>query len=58
MPLMFKRPPVTVMPLRELVGVTLLKMAVRIWLAVALGKTDAYNAAAPVTCGVAIEVPS
>ena len=56
-PLTFRRPPVTVMPLSDAVGTALLRMALRICAAVAPLCVDAYSAAAPLTCGVAIEVP-
>src|SRR5687767_1000469 len=55
--LTFRRPPVAVMPAKEEVGVVVLRMAVRISSAVALGFAAAYRATAPVTWGVAMEVP-
>ena len=39
------------------VGVALPNIAVLIWAAVAQECIEAYKAAAPVTCGVAIDVP-
>lgn len=56
-PLTFNRPPVTVFPLREAVATVLERMASLIVAADAPECDAAYNAAAPVTCGVAIEVP-
>jgi hypothetical protein len=55
----FKRPLVTVEVLREGVGVLAAvdKIASRICLADKEGLIDSQSAAAPVTCGVAIEVP-
>ena len=52
-----RRPPVTVMPVREEVAATLDSSAVRICAAVASECVEAYSATAPVTCGAAIEVP-
>jgi len=53
----FRRPPVLVLPVSDAVGVAVPRIAALIWAAVAPLCVDAYNAAAPVTCGVAIEVP-
>ena len=50
-------PPVTVLPANEAVGTALDKSADLICAALEPGFTEAYKAAAPVTCGVAIEVP-
>lgn len=54
--LTFNRPPVMVMPLRESIGSTLLKI-VASRVAVSKAQTESTKAAAPETCGVAIEVP-
>ena len=55
---MFRRPPVDVLPLpRELVAVTDCRIAFLTSAAVACGQRALYSAAAPVTCGVAMEVP-
>jgi hypothetical protein len=53
------RPSVVVMSLSELVGVFIAdsSMALLVLDAEALILTDLYNATAPVTCGVAIDVP-
>lgn len=56
-PLAFRRPLVTTLPLHEAVGVALPRIADLMPAALAPGCEDAYSAAAPVTCGVAIEVP-
>ena len=56
-PLTFRRPPVTVLPLNDAVAVALPRMAALICAAVAPGCVEAYIAAAPVTWGVAIDVP-
>lgn len=50
-------PPVTVFPTNEAVGTALDRIALRICATDAPGCVDAYNATAPVTCGVAMEVP-
>ena len=55
--LTFRRLPVTVRPASDGVSVPLLKIAALIAAAVKPGRDAAYSAAAPVTCGVAIEVP-
>lgn len=48
----------TVLPARDAVGTALLKIAVRIDAAEMIDpEADAYRAHAPVTCGVAIDVP-
>ena len=52
----FSRPPVTVMPAREETGVTLLRRRV-FSAAVPIGHAESTSAAAPDTCGVAIDVP-
>ncbi len=51
------RPPVAVLPARDDVGTALLRIALLICAAVAPLCVEAYSATAPVTCGVAIEVP-
>ena len=56
-PLAFKRPLLTTLPLHDAVAVELPMIAALIWAAVAPGLCALYKAAAPVTCGVAIEVP-
>ena len=56
--LIFKRPPETHLPFNEGVAVVARSIADFIFAAVAAGFADAYNAAAPVTWGVAIDVPS
>ena len=56
-PLTLRRPPVAVLPLSEAVGTALPRIAVLICAAVEPGCVDAYSAAPPLTCGVAIEVP-
>ncbi len=56
-PLTFSLPCVTHLPVSEGVGAALFKIAALIIAAVLPGYAAAYNAAAPVTCGVAIEVP-
>ena len=56
-PLAFKRPFETTLPLNDGVGTALPRIAALIVAALALGLCAAYSAAAPVTCGVAIEVP-
>jgi len=55
----FNRPPVTVIPDIDGVGVDEAdcRIAVRVCCAVVPGLSALYNAAAPVTCGVAIDVP-
>ncbi len=55
--LTFRRPPVTHLPESDAVGDALPRMAVLIEVALAPGLSDAYSATAPVTCGVAIDVP-
>ena len=52
-----RRPPVTVTPASDGVATTRERMASRISAALAAGFIDLYRAAAPVTCGVAIDVP-
>ena len=52
-----RRPPVAVMPSSDAVGAAVERMAARIWGAVMAGFIDAQRAAAPETCGVAIDVP-
>src|SRR5262245_29901811 len=52
----FNRPPVTVLPANELIGSTLFMRFAFSW-AVLNVRLDSTNAAAPETCGVAIEVP-
>src|SRR5262245_48919923 len=56
---MLRRPPVTVRPFSDAVGVAIAasRMTSLIRLAETHGRSDAYNAAAPVTWGVAIDVP-
>jgi hypothetical protein len=51
------RPPVTVLPASEGVGIVESRIAYLISGAVASGWVEAYKAIAPVTCGVAIDVP-
>lgn len=53
----FNLPPVTHLPASEDVATTLPRMAFFISVYVAVGRRAAYNAAPPVTCGVAIDVP-
>jgi hypothetical protein len=48
---------VAVRPDSDAVGTAEPSRAFLIWAAVAPGCVEAYNAAAPVTCGVAIDVP-
>ncbi len=50
-------PPVTVLPVSEVVALVLPRIAVRKSAAVDTGLTDFKSAIAPVTCGAAIEVP-
>lgn len=57
-PLTFRRPPVTVLPAIEAVGTAEPRIAALICAAVEPACSEAYRAAAPVTCGVAMEVPS
>jgi hypothetical protein len=52
-----RRPLLTTLPFSDGVGVALLIMAALISAAEAPGCVDAYSAAAPLTCGVAMEVP-
>lgn len=54
--LISRRLPVKTLPDKEGVAVPF-KIAALIWAAVAPGLRALYKAAAPVTCGVAIEVP-
>src|SRR5436309_7709879 len=54
--LTFRRPPVTVMPLSDGIGSTLF-ISVLLRPAVSSAHTDNSSAAAPETCGVAIDVP-
>jgi hypothetical protein len=54
--LTFNRPPVTVLPDNEPIGSTLLSRLL-FSSAVSSGQTDNTSAAAPETCGVAIDVP-
>lgn len=56
-PFRFNLPPVTVRPASDAVGAAFERIAFRICSAVAFGNAEAYSAIAPVTCGVAIEVP-
>ena len=51
------RPPVRVLPLRADTSSTVFSSLALICAAVASGKADLTNAAAPATCGVAIDVP-
>src|SRR5262249_50734700 len=52
-----RRPPVVVFPASEATGSTLLSSACRTSVTLALGFSENSRAAAPVTCGAAIEVP-
>ena len=52
-----RRPPVAVMPAMDAVGAVVERIAARIWAAVMVGLRAAHRAAAPDTCGVAIDVP-
>ncbi len=56
-PLTFRRPPVAVLPESEAVGTALVRIALLIAAADEPGWYAAYSAAAPLTCGVAIDVP-
>lgn len=56
-PATLSRPPVSTFPLSELVGTAELRMADLICAALAPVFTEAYKAQAPVTCGVAMDVP-
>ena len=56
-PLTLSRPPETHLPDSDAVGTALDRIALLIVAAEAPGCEAAYSAAAPVTCGVAIEVP-
>ena len=53
----FRRPPVRVLPFSETVGSALLRMALLMAAADEPGWYAAYSAAAPLTCGVAMDVP-
>ena len=50
-------PPVNTLPVSEVVGVAPLRMAALISAAVKWGYSALYSAAAPKTCGAAIDVP-
>lgn len=50
-------PPVSTLPCKEEVEVAWFRIAALIWTEEAPGFNDAYNAAAPETWGVAMEVP-
>ena len=54
---MSRRPPLTVRPLRDAVGAAEATSALRMAAPVLVGSIEAHKAAAPVTCGVAMEVP-
>ncbi len=56
-PLTFRRPLLTTLPLHEAVGTDKPMMPAFTSAAVAPRRVDLYNAAAPATCGDAIEVP-
>ena len=56
-PLTLSRPPVTHLPARDGVATAAARIAAFICAADAPGCVDAYKAQAPVTCGVAIDVP-
>ncbi len=56
-PLAFRRPLLTTLPLHAAVGTAAPRIAALTSAAVAPGREALYSAAAPVTCGVAIEVP-
>ena len=56
-PLASSRPPVTVLPASDGVGTAAARIAALICARGRAGCDDAYSAAAPVTCGVAIDVP-
>lgn len=52
------RPPVDIFSLKEAFRSVVLRMAFLSWDTVRLGLTESNKPASPVTCGVAIEVPS
>lgn len=54
---MSRRPPVTVLPLRDAVGAAESSRACLIWAELVAGLAALSRAAAPVTGGVAMEVP-
>ncbi len=56
-PLTSSRPPVTVLPASDGVGMVAARIAALICAALAFGFSDFYSATAPATCGEAIDVP-